>query len=250
MKRNLAPEEHEVQREKDIINDRLNELFARIDEKSRLVSISNKGVWIDNERHVKVESTKGLPIDMLSYSSKLKYHFLNPFEALFCLETKQLMIHFNDLPLSLAEAYQLLIQNNVELRNYFVFQHFNRSGHYCLKNLCNANTDQAELAKPIEGGAGGSPCFESVDITFDAYKRETFARNKPHKGKRGNPDYHVVVCERAIHGPPRCKQLLDYGSRVRGNLSGKLLYALVNDSDNSICFNQFKPVDSLDLVLI
>lgn len=314
MKRNHLSEGGDSRDEKEIIDRRLNELFSRSDEKFRQVQIYNKGTWNPHRGHISLESNKGLPCDMLSYSVEFKYHFLTPFEALLCVESRQLIIHFNGLPLSLAECYQVLLDNEVEFRNYMVFQRLNRSGHICLKHSCLGTTRELQvpecdkraaqvMASPakskdepllkldsirltmsqvlkslqefgpadadgvvVVGGAnertgGGDDCGcaegklvddgscgESVNITFDVYKRETFARNKPHKGKRGNPDYHVLVCQRSIRRhPPLAKQVLDM-SRARGNLSGKLLFALVNDEDNSICFNQFKPVDSLDLV--
>lgn len=312
MKRNHLPEGDEFQNEKEIIGKRLSELFSRSDERYRQVQIFNKGTWIPSRKHISLESNKGLSADMLSYSVEHEYHFLNPFEALFCVESRQLIVHFNGLPLSLAECYQLLLQDEVDFRNYIVFQHLNRLGHICLRHSCSppagerqvpdhihrsqrnspasisitnlerskdeplleldtiqlpmsevltslqkfgpvdANMDavatgsDSSEAKLVDDGGGGGVGV-SVDITFDVYKRETFARNKPHKGKRGDPDYHVLVCERSIHGHPMAKQVLDI-SRERGKLSEKLLYALVNDEDNSICFNQFKPVDSLDLV--
>lgn len=131
MKCNHPPDDsEELQNEQEIIDSRLNEQFLQ---PSRSVPMTNKGYWLDNHGHVKLESIRGVASELVRFSSTLKYHYLNPFEALYCLETSQLIIFFNGFPLSLAEAYQILIDDPIHFRNYRVFQQLNRSGYVCLK---------------------------------------------------------------------------------------------------------------------
>lgn len=131
MKRNHPPDDPEELNEDQVIIDiKLNEVFSQ---PPRSTPLNNKGHWVADNKHVKVASAKGIPSELLSYSSDLGYHYLNPFEALYCLESSQLIIYFNELPLSLAEAYQILLDSPNEVRNYSVFQHLNRRGYVCLK---------------------------------------------------------------------------------------------------------------------
>lgn len=148
MKRNHPPDDSEnLQDEQEIIDSRLNELFSQ---PSRSIPITSKGYWMEDHRHVKVESLKGTANELLSFSSASNYHYLNLFEALYCLETSQLIIFFNGIPLSLAEAYQILLENPMDFRNYRVFQQLNRSGYICLK----PNNNQTSTSD--RGTASGS----------------------------------------------------------------------------------------------
>lgn len=293
MKRNHPPNNaEELSEEQKIINDSLRELFAKSSGAPRQVLASSKGFWINDKRHVKVESTKGLPVHLVRYSRDLKYEYLNAFEALYCLECNQLLIIYNDLPLSLAEAYNILLTEESS-RNYRVFQHLNRSGYICLEpaivdlTIEAVSSDQklmqqSEPASSVHLGnnvplfnlddsmpglsfkdvlsrlrsvgpqeldektVGHSSTANDFKYTFDVYKRETYAKNKPCRNKRsGRPDYNLLVYDHEpSHKPPDCKQLIGYSKHS----SAKLLIALI-DSDYTICYTQFTPITALDLAL-
>lgn len=313
MKRNLPPPPEDYKNEQLQIQARIEQLFEHSDDFIRKVPISNKGHWCDRLKHVRVDSLKGLPSEFVSYSTESKYHYLGNFEALYCLESSQLLIFHNGLPLSLAEAYQLLLIDSVQFRDYRLFQQLNRTGYICLRpsselspqlplnqsqqsdsspgsssielrsteGLSSSQVDGPRLRASQGGDASLTddvkPLFQidsitlplcdlmsrlqelgpldylpskqstksnqlemaaaaarkgskDLNVTFDVYKRETFAKNKPRKGKQGNPDYFLIVCDKALQKQPSCNQL--------AQISNKLLFGLV-DHDSSVCFAQW-----------
>lgn len=186
MKRNHPPDNpDELLDEQVIINERLNELFSHSSSELRQIPISQKGDWLSDRRHVRINSTKGLNTDLVSYSSELKYHFLKPYEALFSLESNHLKIFFNNFPLSLIEAYQVILVDQIDFRNYRVFQRLNRSGYICLQPNANLNKSP-ELPKreadgytctkiehpqnPVETQYNFDPifCIDSIKISFNS----------------------------------------------------------------------------------
>lgn len=280
MKRNHLPTNpNELAEEQEIINQRLRELLTQPVSKLRQIPVTNKGIWLEEFNHVKVESTKGISSDLLCHSSELNYQYLDRFEALFCLEANQLIIYSSGFPLSLAEAYQLLITDSDSLKNYRVFQHLNRSGYICLApdNHHQTHTEPVEQSGESEstakleiGRACGSPLFEidSIDIplkevfkslrefgpqsdklrkqnqnegiAFNVYKRETFASKRPRKDKPGEADFGLIICDKLGGNKPNWAQ-------IRSGSGRNIIYALVDD--NSICFSQFEAINPNDLAL-
>lgn len=152
MKRNYLPDSSEQahHNEQEIITQRLDELFSHSVRNQRQVPISNKGYWIHSKQHVRVDSIVGLPNELINFSPEFPYHFLNPFQALYCLEASQLLIYLFGFPLSISEAYELLLKDEEQFRYYRVFQQLNRTGYVCLKpihshlasNMLIADSDQ------------------------------------------------------------------------------------------------------------
>lgn len=297
MKRNHPPKESDFcpEREQSIIEARLKELFSP-SESERRIPLTNKGYWLHDKRHVKIDSVKGIKREFVKFSRDLRYNYLDPFEALYCLEASQLLVFFNGFPLSLAEAYQLLLDGRNDFINYRVFQHFNRSGFVCSKHIQEESQRQAVETKtkaeccdeigtfdtqlltqanlepltvadsiiPIKEMLADLRCrgpqefklpetysevpIEKLKITFNIYKRGTMARDMPRKGKQGNPDYHVIICDKSVDTVPNCKQLLEYDLQMKHSTKTELLFALVDD-DMSISCAQIKPLDSNDLTL-
>lgn len=170
MKRNDLPESPDhIYDEQKIVDDRLNELFCQNTDKTRRVSIISRGFWLSRERHVKIESNKGISLELITYSPRLKYHYMEPFEALFSLETNNLMIYYNGFPLSLAEAYHLLLIDSVQFRNYRVFQQLNRSGFICLK----PSTALLLVDHASEPFSESSPATCSKPLSMDGFEVST-----------------------------------------------------------------------------
>lgn len=292
MKRNRPPDDEcERRGEAELIRSRLDELFAHCQQNQRQVSLCNQAFWIPDKRHAKiVPNVRITPSDMVQYSSHIGYHYLKPYEALYCLDTNQIIIYFNDMPLSLAEAYQLIIENKVQYREYKVLQQLTRTGYICIDPACTRvnnvvdsdergsqkaeisssssevdeqnqlgehfaldsitsppNNDDLKRLQKLGPKTGATPLVEGCeiqDITFDAYRRESFAKNKPQGASRpGRPDYHVIVCDVESQKPPSANMLLCY-SKLVNIASNKLLFALVDD-DSSIFFAQFHELHSL-----
>lgn len=139
MKRNWPPaKEHPSQKEEQsIIEERLEELFSHSDDNLRQVSINSKGIYVKEHGHVRVDNLKGLPRELLYHSKELQYYYLDNYGALLCLESGQVAIYYNGLPLSLAEAYHLLLIDQADFKRYCVFQRLNRTGYICLKHINN-----------------------------------------------------------------------------------------------------------------
>lgn len=301
MKRNEPPNESDICREgeQNIIEARLKELFSP-SESERRILLTNKGCWLHDRRHVRIDTVKGIKREFIKFSRDFKYNYLDPYEALYCLEASQLLVFNNGFPLSLAEAYQLLLDGRNDFVNYRVFQHFNRSGFVCLKpdareeSQAIATETKAECCDEISSSPSSRPdtqllaqnnlepltMLDSVTsikqvladlqchgpqefklaetypkvpigklkIAFDIYKRGTMAKNMPRKGKQGNPDYHVIICDKSVDTVPNCKQLLEYDLQMKHSTKTELLFALVDD-DMSICCAQIKRLDSNDLTL-
>lgn len=297
MKRNRPPDdEEELRKEARLVKDRIDALFSHCRPDERQVPLCNQAVWITDKRHAKIDQNIRLnPSFMVKYSTQFEYHYLEPYETLYCLDTSQLLVFHNNLPLSFAEAYQLLIENEVQYREYKVLQQLTRTGHICLKpsisytkpinqigvsqeevsvHCCekdkqkqSRDADIKELfsidsinipiqdvfkrlqelgpqamCKPMKRSPGG----EVPDISFDVYKRESFAKNKPQEKRPGRPDYFLIVCDLTSQAPPDADKLL-YFSKLSELDSEKLLFALVDD-DGSIFFAQYRQLDSLSPV--
>lgn len=278
MKLNCLPDD--LEHEKEIVAEKLEELFSH--STTRKIQAINKGFWLHDKQHVRVDSDKGIREEFIRFASSDCYKYINPHEALFCLESCKLLIFFNGFPLSLAEAYQLLLRDKNHFRDYRVFQQLNRTGYICLDPSANqaASTSsktcdcshkspqEQPLAqkpndeKPIEPLIRvtdfGKPTKDLLDrlknlgprhaelrrecelhsstvIAFDVYKKETYTKNKPRKGKPGAPDYKLAICNKSLDKPPSCYNF---------SASDNLLFAVVDD-DGSICFSQFKPAQCL-----
>lgn len=288
MKRNHPPDEPEALfEEQKIVDDRLNQLF--LCEQTHRVVHTYKGVWCPEQRAVCLDTLNTHPYD------NLKFHlngsgYLGPLEALYFMETNQLIVHFNNFPLSLPEAYHILLKDKTDLRKYITFYHLNRNGYICLPPQSSAKQDQILGKNDDMPAESDSPCdssrnvtlepifkidtislpFQTVlerlrqlgpqemkltneqdqqqlTITFDVYRRKTFTKNKPRKGQVGQPDYHMIVCDKSTSYPPSPAEFLAL-DQYDENLVKKLVFAIV-DLEGSISFSQFNGASSSDLTL-
>lgn len=292
MKRNRPPDDQEEQlQDARLLKERLDGLFSHCQPEQRQMPLRNRAEWNAERRHAKIEqSVKVTPSDMVKYSSQLGYHYLSWYEAMYCLDSNQLLIYHNDLPLSLAGAYELIIEDEVQLREYRVMQQLTRTGHICLppsisidwmkatpqtpvvldesevpssdvvEELFSINSIKLPLSQvlerlqefgPREASATRRPLVvdygSSTRVSFDVYKREGFAKNKPHSAdnKPGKPDYHLIVCDLTSQAPPDASNLQNMSESLPRQSSEKLMFALVDD-DSSIFFVQYHELDSLN----
>lgn len=278
MKRNFPPggdKSADLQKEREIIEQRLSELYSS--DQVRNVLKTNKATYLDHAHHVRLEPGAKHLEGFTQYASDLKYHYLLPYQALFLLESRQILIYYNELPLSIAEAYKLLLRDASEFQNYVVFSNLNRNGYFCLPHI-NLNPDSypanpdrdkdTESDELIE--ARTKPLLhdvhfvdttwkeimdslrphgprdhdveedprEDLSITFDVYKRESYTKNKPKGSKEGVPDYFVIVEDKNSTRFP--SELCD-----ESHHSNKYLFAII-DADSSLTFvqcNTLKPRD-------
>lgn len=60
-------------------------------------------------------------------------HKLHPEEAVYLLESNNACIRVKDVPISIQQAYRLLLEaNNVSWADFFVFTHLKRAGYIVL----------------------------------------------------------------------------------------------------------------------
>lgn len=290
MKRNHPPD-HDNHREdfeeQRIIDDRLNQLFSS--DRNKKVLHTNKGFWCPDQLHVRL----GPSVDpnqydkLVTWSKDLAYNYMNPYEALYFVELRQLLIFHNELPLSLPEAYQLLLKDKADLRSYVVFSHLNRNSFFCFKyNSTPSNRDTSvvreckddetnphltpddHVIEPLFGmNPSKRPSLTALiefgpqeaesDSTetylipqFRAFKRETYNRTKATRGSPlGIAHYLVIVCDKSDTNIPDSQQMLAIQRDCNEVSSRRYLFALV-DANYSICFAQFKTKNREDLQII
>ena len=236
MKRNHPPPDTERDRaeEEHLIDKRLKDTFTA--PPCRKILLTNKATWYPEHNHVRLdEGLNAQQFDgMITTSSDPKCSYFSPFQALYLLESSQILIYHLEVPLSLAESYSLLLKGNNDLITYRVFSNLNQKGYFCFQSEF-ALPDKPADVPATEDSVGlvedGEPLFrinseyltkqelleslcragpkqandETVDpsssrftFTFDIYKRETYAKNRIRRGKsKGRPDFHVVICDRA-----------------------------------------------------
>ena len=133
--------------EQNIISHKLNELYPR--HYNRKVFYSSKGVWSSQHLHVHIDTeTNTNQYDgLIIYSRDLGCVHLNPYEALFFIESRQLLVYHNEIPLSLAEAYELMLKDVRDLREFTVFTHLNHSGFFCLPHKPQDTSSENSLVK-------------------------------------------------------------------------------------------------------
>lgn len=96
------------------------------------VSFDNKiahGVYEFNRGRVKLESNIGLKTNFGYFENQINY--LRPHEALFLLEMCKLKITFNDVIMSLEQAYAIFLccENSLALEEYVVYSQVMRCGY-------------------------------------------------------------------------------------------------------------------------
>lgn len=196
MKRNHPPDDLDCcpENERNIIDSRLEGLFSVSAGSQRRIPLSSKGVWLDGYRHVKIDSTKGVMREFINRSREFHYDYLNPYEALYCLETSQLLIYFNGLPLSLSEAYQLLLDGHEDFIRYRVFQQLNRSGYVCLKPYSEEGCPSVQTKAREE-------CCDKSNATLETDHRSHVVGLKPLAKVDSESNIVSILGDLQRHGP-------------------------------------------------
>lgn len=208
MKRNyIADEPEERKKDEELILERLDQVFDEGQEPLRKIYIIHRGEWIPDREHVRLDSTS-IPHSygiMTHYSTEHKYHYLTRFPALFYFETYQLTLQYRGLPLSLAEAYSLLLDRPNDLRNYHIFQQILRQGYVGLP------TSISLLNERVHPEALGQP------------QPSTSGRSDP-TSNRPSIDYSEPLMSVDVDKPiaEALKQLRQYGPRCYNNQSRTL----------------------------
>lgn len=111
------------------INENVSKLLSDI---TKVVDkkVTSVGIWVVALNLVKVTENKNLKqyIPRVINGS----FYLDPFEALFLLECRSLAITYHEIPLSIEDAYRLLLPDKRHFKLYRVFSILSKSG-YCLK---------------------------------------------------------------------------------------------------------------------
>lgn len=185
------------QLEVTLINGLLGDLFNQERSDQRQIPISNKGYWMNELNHVKVDSLKGLPHEFVIYSRNLQYHYLNPYEALYCLESSSLIIFHRGYPLSLLEAYHLLLKDKRSFKNYRVFQRLNRTGFICLKPQFSDSTKSDNN----KSDSSPNPTTRLLEVTHDLTNRSIYEIDSIQDPTQESPRLNEVLTALRDHGP-------------------------------------------------
>lgn len=280
MKRNHPPKSpQEEEKEKESISERLTQLFNDDDTNNlRKVYHIHRGDWIPEKNHTKLDSVSMSHAYnlMAQYSHELKYHFLTSFPTLFYLETYRLHLYYRNLPVSIAEAYSLLLKEPNDLRNYNLYQVLLRQGyvgmmrsklpHYIgnktsptIREItdhsqdrdCNQPLQKVDIDEPLSvvlerlRHYGPSEPEESeLELMmdekscdiFDVFSRKSFNSERPDKNPDKKPDKTLIITS-----------MDDVEAlKTRNVINSDLAFALV-DSLQEFCLAKFVPVPMKEL---
>lgn len=208
---------------------------AECDSEVRLISATRIGNWIPERRHVRLDSLKGLDRNLTKHDEQENYFYMQRFEALYCLEMSKLIITFNGIPLSLAEAYQLLLDNErFAFMEYIVFRHVNRAGYICLaQTSVSGDREKAgSINEPAFTPTGNFAELGSNNV-YQVYKRESFVSKRK---ILECPEFKLIVLARSsLRNPFDLNRLLTLGSNTLNMEFGHLEAApelLIHDDGN------------------
>lgn len=249
MKRNYPPDPNSKEAVEDLleIHNRIEQLFARSDDSPLLdqsvktdsaqddddsralrnISINSVGFLNISRKQIELKSYRGLDRYLICHDEEAGYHYMKPLEALYSLEMNKLLIYHNSVPLSLAEAYELLLTSDDRLinsgqsfREYLVFKHLNRIGYICL------STCEAEISNESR--------------IYKVYERENTRISDRKKLLNKEPKFKLIVKD-ANKNDCFCDNEHDkYDIRT--------IVALV-DLDSNISFVEFNQMSDIDLNL-
>lgn len=245
MKRNFNNDAFEnSHNEATVVEEKLRSLLSSTSSRelecgSRSIRLSCNGHWIVEENHVKISSCfKGLDNNLLKYSKTLGYYFMERLEAIYSLEMCKLVIFYNELPISISEAYRILLPSREALNSYLIFRHLNRAGFICLIPEIRQSDDTGRVVA----------CRSIFNVTFDVYKRETYSKCKPGTdSSHGNPDFRLLVLDKSAGDSLSLQELESYESSLVDADKHELRFALVDD-EHSMSFLEFKRMKPSDLV--
>ncbi|XP_037666040.1 tRNA-splicing endonuclease subunit Sen54 isoform X2 [Choloepus didactylus] len=153
--------------------------------------------WRPEEGFVELKSPAGKFWQTMGFSEQGRQR-LHPEEALYLLECGSIQLFHQDLPLSIQEAYQLLLsEDTVTFLQYQVFSHLKRLG-YVVRRF-----------QPRQLNLDGS-AQHLVDQRGKRKRKNSSSRSIPKKPKSPETPLHGVDGTReslATSSPPPCKQI-------------------------------------------
>lgn len=188
---------------------------------------AHKGEWIPERQHTKLDpGAMSSSCSLLSYySTELKYHYLTKFPTLFYLETYRLNLQYRGLPLSLADAYSLLLNKSNDLKNYRLFQMLLRQGYVGL--------ERQSLSSHIEAGSN-SAAIDRLDQVLKGGSDKDC--NKPLRKLKNDESVADVLAQLSQYGP-KCDEPTDSESQVRVDDKSSYLFDVYRKKS----FNNSRP---------
>ena len=167
--------------------DKLKEDMSKVMEK-KFVS---HGVWDESLKLVKiVESKNAKQYQPHSFKNAL---YLYPFEALFALECRVLMISHHDIPLSIEEGYKLLLDDKHSYQLYRVFSTLSKSGYHV--KICEAKQTVDSSPEKSVVQSNCKHLLEDVDeLQYESKKKQKLDTINEKK----NDNYKVVTSIRTL----------------------------------------------------
>jgi len=99
--------------------------------------------WLSDERMAVFVKLKKKP--QWFGTNRNQKVYLNPFEALFLLESESIIINYHNIPLSLEDAYNLLLQTRQEMEEYRIFSYLSRLGFRLKLHQLSSSTCSTHL---------------------------------------------------------------------------------------------------------
>uniref|UniRef100_A0A803Y016 tRNA splicing endonuclease subunit 54 n=1 Tax=Meleagris gallopavo TaxID=9103 RepID=A0A803Y016_MELGA len=165
-----------------------------------------KAVWKPEQGIVELESPAGKFWHTMGFSERGKQCLL-PEEALYLLECGSLQLFYKDVPMSVQEAYEILLsQEAMSLLHYQVFSHLKQLGYIVLRFNPSTVLSSCERQLNLESrckssgkhhhkrrrssSPGLQEDLESIKIDFNVYQADAVAKFK--KTNPGKP--YVRMC--------------------------------------------------------
>lgn len=124
------------------------------------------GVWAPNERLVMVSKVRGKH-QYFGFKDSTNRQFYYPEEALFLLEAGDLIVTHNDMPLSIQEAYTVMMSSRNELDNYAVFARLLRQGYHVRRHGDNLVVPNEESKTRTDVQSGKSSLKRGISDDAD-----------------------------------------------------------------------------------
>lgn len=120
-----------------------DQLRARFDilkwPRSRISTEISKAIWNSSLENSQIIKNKGLP----SWMGQTSSHgtFLSPEETLFLMEAEMVIVEENGLPLSVQQAHDIIIHNELLQKQYLLYSYLARLGYRLKKYLPHPGKD-------------------------------------------------------------------------------------------------------------
>uniref|UniRef100_A0A8C0X915 tRNA-splicing endonuclease subunit Sen54 N-terminal domain-containing protein n=1 Tax=Castor canadensis TaxID=51338 RepID=A0A8C0X915_CASCN len=154
--------------------------------------------WRPEEGFVELKSPAGKFWQTMGFSEQGRQR-LHPEEALYLLECGSIHLFHQDLPLSIQEAYQLLLtDDSLTFLQYQVFSHLKRLG-YVVRRF-----QPSSILSPYERLLNLDGCAQRLDDRTGKRKRSASSRSVNKKAKA--PENSLPPWSLVPSSPPACDQ--------------------------------------------